>query len=100
MPLTAKGNKILANMRKEYGSKKGTSVFYASRNKGTITGVEPGYARGGLVGYAEGGIVEHHEDPDLPALQDDARLERVSPAPQGYPPAYIETIERLKQNRD
>lgn len=27
-------------MEKEYGSKKGKGVFYASRNKGTITGVE------------------------------------------------------------
>jgi hypothetical protein len=28
-------------MKAEYGSKKGESVFYASRNKGTITGVDP-----------------------------------------------------------
>lgn len=27
-------------MEKEYGDKKGESVFYASRNKGTIKGVE------------------------------------------------------------
>ena len=27
-------------MKKQYGSKKGESVFYASANKGTITGVE------------------------------------------------------------
>lgn len=30
----------MANMQNEYGSKKGESVFYASRNKGTISGVE------------------------------------------------------------
>ena len=41
MPLTKKGEKILANMKKEYGAKKGTSVFYASANKGTIKGVHP-----------------------------------------------------------
>lgn len=40
MPLTAKGEKIEAAMKKEYGSKKGESVFYASRNKGTIKGVD------------------------------------------------------------
>ena len=40
MPLTSKGEKILANMRKEYGSKKGESVFYASQNAGKISGVE------------------------------------------------------------
>lgn len=27
-------------MKKEYGSEKGEKVFYASKNKGTITGVE------------------------------------------------------------
>lgn len=39
MPLTAKGEEIKKNMEKEYGKKKGESVFYASANKGTITGV-------------------------------------------------------------
>ena len=39
MPLTKKGNKILAAMRKKYGAKKGKSVFYASENKGVISGV-------------------------------------------------------------
>lgn len=33
MPLTASGEKVLANMEKEYGTKKGKSVFYASINK-------------------------------------------------------------------
>lgn len=40
MPLTTKGSKILGNMTKEYGAKKGKSVFYASINKGTIKGAE------------------------------------------------------------
>lgn len=40
MPLTKKGKKILSAMRKSYGKKRGTSVFYASSNKGTIKGVE------------------------------------------------------------
>lgn len=40
MPLTKKGSKIKAAMTKEYGAKKGESVFYASKNKGTIKGVE------------------------------------------------------------
>ncbi len=39
MPLTAKGEEIKSNMEKEYGPKKGESVFYASANKGTIKGV-------------------------------------------------------------
>lgn len=40
MPLTKKGHKIEEAMEKEYGEKKGKSVFYASKNKGTIKGVE------------------------------------------------------------
>lgn len=40
MPLTEKGRKIERNMEREYGEKKGKSVFYASRNKGTISGVD------------------------------------------------------------
>lgn len=40
MPLTKKGKKIKAAMTKEYGSKKGEGVFYASANKGRIKGVE------------------------------------------------------------
>lgn len=39
MPLTKKGKSILRTMMEEYGKKKGTQVFYASVNKGTIKGV-------------------------------------------------------------
>mgnify|MGYP001568731097 CR=1 FL=1 len=39
MPKTKKGKKILRSMKKQYGAKKGTKVFYASAKKGTITGV-------------------------------------------------------------
>ena len=38
-PLTKKGEKILAEMKKEYGPKKGKQVFYASARKGTIKSV-------------------------------------------------------------
>lgn len=40
MPLTAKGKKIMKSMKKSYGAKKGESVFYAAKNKGTIDDVE------------------------------------------------------------
>ena len=42
MPLTPKGTKIMRAMKGQYGEKKGESVFYASRNKGNIKGVEKG----------------------------------------------------------
>ena len=38
--LSKKGKKILKSMKKQYGKKKGKSVFYASANKGTIKGIE------------------------------------------------------------
>ena len=38
MPLTAKGDEIMSNMKQEYGAKRGKQVFYASQNKGTIKG--------------------------------------------------------------
>ena len=40
MPMTKKGAKIMGAMRKQYGKKKAEQVFYASRNKGVIKGVD------------------------------------------------------------
>ena len=40
MPLTEKGKKIMKAMNKEYGTKKGKQVFYASKNKGKIKSVD------------------------------------------------------------
>ena len=40
MPLTEKGKKIMKSMKKQYGKKKGETVFYASKNKGKIKGVD------------------------------------------------------------
>jgi hypothetical protein len=40
MPLTAKGQEILAALEKEYGPEKGKSVLYAGKNKGTFTGID------------------------------------------------------------
>lgn len=42
MPLSSKGRKIMAAMKKEYGEDKGERVFYASANKGRIKGVHRG----------------------------------------------------------
>ena len=40
MPLTTKGKKIKRNMTKTYGPERGLKIFHASRNKGTIKGVD------------------------------------------------------------
>ena len=39
MPLTPKGKEIKARMKETYGAN-AERVFYASKNKGTITGVD------------------------------------------------------------
>ena len=46
MPVTKKGKKILSAMQKEYGTEKGKRVFYASANKGRITGVHKARKKG------------------------------------------------------
>lgn len=38
--MTKKGKKIMKAMMEEYGSEKGKKVFYASKNKGKIKGVD------------------------------------------------------------
>ena len=40
MPLSEKGNEIKAALQKEYGEKKGESVLYAGKNKGTFKGID------------------------------------------------------------
>ena len=40
MPLTKKGKKIMRSMKKQYGKKRGDQVFYATKNKGKIKGVD------------------------------------------------------------
>jgi hypothetical protein len=56
MPLTDKGEKIKSAMAKEYGPEKGEKVLYASKNKGTISGIDAGEEAqryfDGLVGKA------------------------------------------------
>tara|TARA_R100001530_G_C4223749_1_gene130709 strand:+ start:274 stop:429 length:156 start_codon:yes stop_codon:yes gene_type:complete len=40
MPLTTKGEKIKRKMTEKYGPERGEKIFHASRNKGTIKGVD------------------------------------------------------------
>jgi|TARA_R100000322_G_C5386128_1_gene177370 hypothetical protein len=40
VPLNKKGKKIMSSMQEQYGKKKGTAIFYATKNKGKIKGVE------------------------------------------------------------
>jgi hypothetical protein len=40
MPLNTKGKKIKKSMVKQYGKKKGKTVFYAMENSGKLKGVK------------------------------------------------------------
>jgi len=40
VPLTEKGQSILKNLEKEYGTKKAEQVLYAGKNKGTFTSID------------------------------------------------------------
>jgi len=40
VPLTKKGNKMMSSMKKQYGMKKGKSVFYATVKKKKLKGME------------------------------------------------------------
>jgi hypothetical protein len=42
----------MANLKKEYGDKKGEGIFYAMENKGEIPGMNK------MKGYAEGGMMK------------------------------------------
>lgn len=51
MPLSKAGKKIMANLKKQYGEKKGEGIFYAMEDKGEIPEMNKmkGYAAGGMM---------------------------------------------------
>lgn len=50
MPMSKAGKKIMANLKQQYGEKKGEGIFYAMENKGEIPGMKKkGYNVGGQV---------------------------------------------------
>lgn len=53
MPLTGKGEKILRAMTKSYGAEKAEHVLYASKNAGTITGIDDDAIPAGLEQIAD-----------------------------------------------
>ena len=40
MPLSKKGRKVKRAMQRQYGTRKGAKVFFASINKGTLRGAK------------------------------------------------------------
>jgi hypothetical protein len=88
MPLTAKGEEILAQMKEQYGEEKGERVFYAAKNKGTITGVDAMKTRANVTqGRARDdglpGIPHSNAEEPLPSVE--ATPTRTPPAPSEKP---------------
>jgi hypothetical protein len=87
MPLTAKGEEILAQMKEQYGEEKGERVFYAAKNKGTITGVDAMKARAKDVTQGRA------RDDGLPGIPHSSAQQPVTPVestPTRTPPAPTE----------
>lgn len=67
MPLTSRGQEIKGAMQEQYGEKKGEQVFYASKNAGTIKGVDEGEANSSVMpdpGSAPMGDTTRDYDPE------------------------------------
>jgi hypothetical protein len=72
MPLTEKGEKIKGAMSKQYGPEKGEQVFYASKNKGTIKGVDKADAESEPGEKEKAREEQEQESLDLPTQLKDA----------------------------
>jgi hypothetical protein len=72
MPLTEKGEKIKSAMTEEYGPEKGERVFYASKNKGTISGVDHELIHPGVETHFEVEQGPKHEDAWSPEAREAA----------------------------
>jgi hypothetical protein len=80
------GRKIMANLKKEYGDKKGKGIFYAMENEGEIPGMNK------MKGYAKGGDTKKKKDSTTtdPALAYIRALESGETDER-----YLETLRRL-----
>jgi hypothetical protein len=70
MPLTEKGEEIKSSMEDQYGKEKGEQVFYASKNKGTITGVDEYVSVDNAATAVAGAMDEPPPQQDLPSQED------------------------------
>ena len=69
MPLNDKGKKILASMEKQYGKKKGKTVFYAMENSGKLKGIKQ-LRRGGSPNEVSGNEAALSSEPGISTYSD------------------------------
>jgi len=69
MPLNDKGKKILASMEKQYGKKKGKTVFYAMENSGKLKGIKQ-LRRGGSPSEVSGYEAALSSEPGISTYSD------------------------------
>ena len=86
MPMSKAGKKIMANLKKQYGEKKGEGIFYAMENKGEIPGMKK------MKGYAEGGMMKEvpEDNKGLKKLPKDVRNKMGYMAKGGMVKGYAE----------
>jgi hypothetical protein len=102
MPLTPKGTKIKNAMQEQYGKEKGESVFYASKNKGTISGVDSSIPGSGISTVAKAKDADVLTGPyPAPERHKDLLGEVSEPetTPRG-PLAEAKAPERTRESKD
>ena len=95
MPLTKKGKKIMRSMKVQYGDKEGEAVFYATRNKGVISGVEKGMKSKRKMQM--GGVVNPIQPMYNPTQADQERQRNMMEMRKGEPLSAMEKPQANKK---
>ena len=98
MPLTSKGEKILKNMEEQYGPEKAKQVLYASKNKGTISGIDTEVAMDSpappSIGDGMRTWTGRDEEPDIAGLNAPPTVgsDQTAPVPSSTPAPATGTV--------
>lgn len=95
MPKTEKGEKIYNAMVEQYGKEKGEEVFYASKSKGTIKGVDNVGAESWVGGHSTGYSIETDQGMALPTS---TPIATPTTAPAGVIPPGMATAPNAPTN--
>jgi 8-oxo-dGTP pyrophosphatase MutT (NUDIX family) len=100
-PLTEKGSKIMKSMKSQYGPEKGERVFYASRNKGTISGVDdlPGFVTTGRQDtqiprpHPVNPRIDNPFNANVDAWRSPSQVDQMVTSPSSAPPASMRSAQ-------